>query len=143
MLVATQFSAHIKILRSDNGTEYTSHNMTNYLISNGILHQTSYVNTPQQNGVAERKNRDLLEKTRAIMIQMNVPKFFWSYGVLTATYLVNRLPSRVLDFKCPLEVLQEKRPDISHLKFFGCTYFMYISATHHEKLNPQIGRAHV
>lgn len=83
--------------------------MANYLTSNGIVHQTSCVDTPQQNGVAERKNRYLLEKTRAIMLQMNVPKCFWSYGVLTATYLVNRLPSRVLDFKCPLEVLQEKK----------------------------------
>lgn len=101
------------------------------------MHQTSYVNTPQQNGAAERKNRDLLEKTQAIMIQMNVPKSFWSYEVLTAAYLINRLPSRVLDFKFPLEVLQEKRPDISHLKICGCTYFVYISATHHDKLDPR------
>lgn len=109
IMISNQFFAHIKIFRTDNGTEYTSHNMTNYLTSNGIVHQTSCVDTPQQNGVAERKNRYLLEKTRAIMLQMNVPKCFWSYGVLTATYLVNRLPSRVLDFKCPLEVLQEKK----------------------------------
>jgi transposase InsO family protein len=104
-LVTTQFSAKIKIVRTDNGLEYMSHNMTNYLNSNGILHQTSCVSTPQQNGIAERKNHDLIDKTRAIMLQMNVPKSFWSYGVLTATHLINRLPSRVLDFKCPLEVL--------------------------------------
>ena len=85
--------------------------MENYLISNGIIHQTSCVNTPQQNGVAERKNRDLLEKTRAIMFQMNVPKKFWSYGILTATYIINRLPSQVLDFQCPLEILQGKIPN--------------------------------
>ena len=61
------------------------------------------------------------------MIQMNVPKSFCSYGVLTATYLMNRLPSRVLDFKCPIEVLQGKTPYLSHLKIFGCTYFVHIS----------------
>ena len=94
--------------------------MENYFLSNGIIHQTSYVNTPQQNGVAERKNRDLLEKTRAIMLQMHVPKKFWSYGILTATYIINRLPSQVLDFQCPLEILQGKPPNISHLKIFGC-----------------------
>ena len=137
-LVITHFSAHIKTLRTDNGTEYTSHNMKNYLISHGIVHQTSCVNTPQQNGVAERKNRDLLEKTRAIMMQMNVPKHFWSYGVLTATYLINRLPSRVLDFLCPLEVLQQKKPDLSHLKVFGCTCFVHLSATQRrDKLDPR------
>ncbi|WJZ94875.1 hypothetical protein VitviT2T_013699 [Vitis vinifera] len=137
-LVITHFSAHIKTLRTDNGTEYTSHNMKNYLISHGIVHQTSCVNTPQQNRVAERKNRDLLEKTRAIMMQMNVPKHFWSYGVLTATYLINRLPSRVLDFLCPLEVLQQKKPDLSHLKVFGCTCFVHLSATQRrDKLDPR------
>ena len=73
-MVATQFSTHIKILRYDNGIEYTSHDMTNYLISNSILHQTSCVKTPQQNRVAERKNCELLENTQAIMIQMNVSK---------------------------------------------------------------------
>jgi len=90
--ILNQYSAHIKILRSDNGTEYMSKDMSKYLHSNGIVHQTSCVGTPQQNGVSERKNRDLLEKTRAIMLQMNVPKHFWSYGILTAVYLVNRLP---------------------------------------------------
>ncbi|KAI5318217.1 hypothetical protein L3X38_037925 [Prunus dulcis] len=73
-LVMNHFSSQIHTLRSDNGTEYTSKNMTNYLSTHGIIHQTSCVGTPQQNGIAERKNRDLLENTRALMLQMNVPK---------------------------------------------------------------------
>ena len=111
--------------------------MENYLISNGIIHQTSCVNTPQQNGIAERKNRDLLEKTRAIMIQMHVPKQFWSYGVLTATYIINRLPSQVLDFQCPLEILQGKSPNISHLKIFGCQCFVHLHSNQRDKLDPR------
>nr|GFA40948.1 putative RNA-directed DNA polymerase [Tanacetum cinerariifolium] len=86
-------------------------------------------------GVAERKNCDLLKKARAIILQMNVPKRFWSYGVLTAAYLINRLPSRVLDSKCPLEVLQVKQSKISHLRVFGCTCFVHLSANHHDKLD--------
>jgi len=109
--------------------------MTHYLHSNGILHQTSYVGTPQQNGVSKRKNRDLLEKTRAIMLQMHVPKGFWSYGVLTAIYLINRLPSRVLDFKSPLEVLQVTSPKLAHLKVFGCSCFVYLPSTKRDKLD--------
>ena len=136
-LVTTQFSAKIKILRSDNGSEYMSHNMTNYLNSNGIMHQTSCVYTPQQNGLAERKNRDLMEKTCAIMLQMNVPKYLWSYGVLTATHLINLLPSRVLDFKCPLEVLQVKAQDMSHLKVFGCTCYVHLPQIQRDKLDPR------
>lgn len=140
MLVTAQFSTYIKIFQSDDGTEFTSHDMKNYLTSNGILHQTSCVNTPQQNGIVERKNRDLLGKTRAIMLQMNVPKHFWSYGVLTATYLINRLPSRVLDFQCPLEVLQVQKPNISHLKVFGCTCFVHLYANHRDKLDPHAAK---
>jgi len=84
-----------------------SKNMMQYLAFHGILHQSSCVGTPQQNGVAERKNKDLLEKTRALMMHMHVPKTFWSHGVLSAAYLINRLPSRILYFKSPLEVLQK------------------------------------
>ena len=140
MLVMTQFSARLKILRSDNGTEYMSQKMTQYLASYGILHQSSCVSTPQQNGVAERKNRDLLEKTRALMIEMHVPKNFWSHGVLSAAYIINRLPSRVLCFKSPLEVLQNKSPDISHLKVFGCTCFVHIQAPNRDKLDPRAAK---
>jgi len=135
LLAINQFSAPIEILRSDNDTEYMSKDMSKYLHFNEILHQTSCVGTPQQNRISERKNHDLLEKTRAIMLQMNVPKAFWSYGALTAAYLINRLPSRVLDFKSPLEVLQDKVSDISHLKVFGCTCFVHLLATHRDKLD--------
>jgi transposase InsO family protein len=75
-LIKNQFSSHLKTFRSDNGSEYMSKDMTHYLHSNGILHQSSYIGTPQQNGVSEWKNHDMLEKTRAIMLQMHVPKGF-------------------------------------------------------------------
>ncbi|KAK9911087.1 hypothetical protein M0R45_035010 [Rubus argutus] len=136
-LVHTQFSSSIHILRSDNGSEYMSNNMSQYLSTQGILHQTSCVGTPQQNGVAERKNRDLLEKTRALMFQMNVPKRFWSHGVLTATYIINRLPSSVLAFKSPLEVLKGRKIDLSHLKVFGCICFVHVQAHQRDKLDPR------
>lgn len=66
-LVINVFSAKLQTLRLDNGTEYMSNIMSQLLSSNGIIHQTSCVGTPQQNGVAERKNKDLLEKTRSIV----------------------------------------------------------------------------
>jgi len=71
------------------------------------------------------------------MLQMNVPKPFWSHRVLIATHLINRLPSRVLDFKSPLEVLQERQPDLTHLKVFGCTCYVHLLATLHDKLDPK------
>lgn len=98
-LIRTQFNTTIKVLRSDNGTEYVNHELKDYLGNLGIHHQTSCVYTPQQNGVAERKNRHLLDVARAIMFATNTPKIYWGEAILTATYLINRMPSRVLSFK--------------------------------------------
>ena len=92
---------------------------------------------PQQNGVAERKNCDILEKTRALMLQMNVPKRFWSQGVMAAVYIINRLPSRVLEFKSPLEVMKGRKIDLSHLRVFGCVCFVHIQSHHRDKLDPR------
>ncbi|RVW29262.1 Retrovirus-related Pol polyprotein from transposon TNT 1-94, partial [Vitis vinifera] len=65
-----------------------------FLAQEGIVHLSSCVDTPQQNGIAERKNKHLLEVARSLMFSMNVPKLFWGQAVLTAAYLINRMPSR-------------------------------------------------
>ncbi|KAL1203447.1 Retrovirus-related Pol polyprotein from transposon RE1 [Cardamine amara subsp. amara] len=76
--VLTQFGTKIKILRSDNGGEYTSNAFKEFVGKHGIIHQTSCAYTPQQNGVAERKNRHLMEVARAMMFDRSVPKTYWS-----------------------------------------------------------------
>ena len=134
-LVITQFQSTIQNLRTDNGTEFLSNNMSQYLSSHGIVHQTSYVGTPQQNGISKRKNRDLLEKTRALMLHMNTLKNFWSQAILIATYLINRLPSRVLEFKSPYETLKGRHITLSHLRVFGCMCFVHVQALHRDKLD--------
>src|SRR3954471_19279669 len=86
------------------GTEYTNKKFGAYLSSREFQHQTTCPDTPAQNGVAERKNMHLLEVARALMFQMNVPKYLWSDAVFTATHLINRMPSRVLGMKSPCQV---------------------------------------
>ena len=73
-MIQNQFQTKIQILRTDNGKEYFNSLLGNYLINEGIIHQSSCVETPQQNGVSERKNRHLLEVARSIMFSSNVPK---------------------------------------------------------------------
>jgi len=107
--IKNQFDAHVKIIRTDNGTEYVNNEFKSYLSAEGILHQTSCPDTPPQNGVAERKNRHLLEVARSLMYTMNVPKFLWSEAVMTATHLINRMPSKVLGMRTPCEVLFWKK----------------------------------
>jgi transposase InsO family protein len=87
--IQNRFNIGIQIIRTDNGTEYMNHEFGNFLSEKGILHQTSCPDTSPQNGVAERKNRHLLEVARSLMFTMNVPKFLWSEAVMTATYLIN------------------------------------------------------
>jgi hypothetical protein len=65
-----QFNLSVRTLRSDNAKEYFSDVFQHYMAQNGIIHQSSCVDTPSQNGVAERKNRHLLETTRALLFQM-------------------------------------------------------------------------
>lgn len=76
-----------------------------YLVDCGIDHHTACVGTPQQKGVAERKNRHLLEVTRSLLFGKNVLKTFWSEALLTTTYLINRMPFWVLNFNSPFAVL--------------------------------------
>ena len=71
-MILTQFHTRLKIIRSDNGGEYDSHKMKNFILEHGMLHQTTCPDTPQQNGVAERKSRTLLNISRALMFESHV-----------------------------------------------------------------------
>ncbi|KAG8473962.1 hypothetical protein CXB51_033910 [Gossypium anomalum] len=107
-MVRTQFNSNIHTLRTDNGREYFNSILSPYLSEQGIIHQSSCPDTPQQNGVSERKNRHLVAVARALMFTMGVPKYLWGEAVLTACYLINRLPSKVLNFQTPLHLYIEE-----------------------------------
>jgi hypothetical protein len=132
-MVSTQFAKQVHILHSDNGTEYINKEFVVYLSEQGMLHQTTCPGTPSQNGVAERKNRHLLEVARSLMFQMNVPKFLWSEAVMTAAYLINRMPSRILGMKSPTDLLFGKREFVIPPKVFGCVCFV-------QDLRPKVGK---
>lgn len=102
----------------------------------GILHQTTCPGTPEQNGIAERKNGHLLEVAHALMFTMNVPKTFWFDAVQTDVFLINRMPSRVLNYKSPIEVLSS----LASLfpippKVFGCVCYVHVDKSHQSKLD--------
>ncbi|CAN0913556.1 Retrovirus-related Pol polyprotein from transposon TNT 1-94, partial [Linum grandiflorum] len=142
-IVATQFQTQIKVLKTDNAHDYFNKTLGSFLQLHGIVHASSCVDTPQQNGIAERKNRHLLDVARSLMFTHNVPKHLWGEAVLTATYLINRMPSRVLDFKTPRRVLLDDFPHLSSFsadlppRVFGCTVFIHNSAPNRSKLDPR------
>ncbi|WZZ88611.1 hypothetical protein YC2023_117190 [Brassica napus] len=139
--VTNHYNAKIKILRSDNGGEYTSYAFKSHLSHHGILHQTSCPYTPQQNGVAERKNRHLMEVARSLMFQANVPKRFWSDAVATACYLINRIPTKVLKDQAPFEVLNKHKPSVDYLRVFGCLCYVLVPGELRNKLEARSTKA--
>ncbi|XP_071727474.1 uncharacterized protein [Rutidosis leptorrhynchoides] len=115
-LMLNQFEKRIKVIRSDNGTEFINNKMNCFITNKGIIHQTSYAFTPQQNGIAERKHRHLLNVARSLMFQGEIPLYLWSECILTATYLINRLSSSVFSGKCPYELVYGCKPAITPLE---------------------------
>ena len=91
----------------------------NFKSAQGILHQTTCPDTSPQNGVAERKNHHILEVARSLMYTMNVPKVLWSEVVMTAIYLINSTPSRLLGWKSLYEMLEELVNLLFHLRYLG------------------------
>ncbi|XP_071708446.1 uncharacterized protein [Rutidosis leptorrhynchoides] len=102
-ILENHFNAKVKILRSDNGTEFINNKMSDYTARKGIVHQTSCPYTPQQNDIVERKHRHLLNVARALMFQGGLPLNMWTECVLTACYLINMTPSSVFAGKTPYE----------------------------------------
>jgi len=85
----------------------------------GIRRRLTTTYTPQQNGVAERKNRTLIEAARCLLIQSGLPPSFWAEAISTANYVKNRCISRSTDGSTPYELWNGRLPVVKHLKTFG------------------------
>ena len=110
----------LKTLRTDNGGEYTSTEFEGYLRSEEIRHELTIPKTPEQNGVAERMNRTLIETVRSMLADAKLPHKFWSKALATAVYLRNRSPTTAVERMTPFEAWNGEKPDVDHLRTFGC-----------------------
>ena len=122
-LVEVQTGRKVKKLRKYNGLEFVNKEFENFCSQEGILRHKTVRYTLQQNGLAERMNKTVLERVKCMLISANLPKSFWGEAVNTAVYLINRCPSAALEFKVPEEVWCGVPPDYSNLKVFGCVAY--------------------
>ena len=134
-MVERESGHRLKTLRTDNGGEYTSTEFKEYLEAEGVRHELTIPKTPEQNGVAERMNRTLVEAVRSMLIGAKLPKKFWAESLSTAVYLRNRSPSKAVVDMTPFEAWNDYKPDVSHLRVFGCTVYAHIEKDERFKLD--------
>jgi len=127
----------IKYLQSDNGTVYRNKLFDEFLKSNGIGRRLTVTYTPEQNGVAERRNRTLVQTARCLLMQSNLPRAFWAEAVNTANYIRNRCPSSSLDGRTAFELWNGYVPDVSHFKEFGSQVYTLVRSPNKEKFEPR------
>jgi transposase InsO family protein len=127
----------ILTLRSDNGGKYLSKQFGDYCQQEDISRQLTAPHTPSQNGVSERKNRTILERTRSMLIEGNVPTYLWAKAAKTAVYIMNKSPTRANLGLTPKEVFYNRKPNLQHLHIFGCLVYVHLDKSHRNKLQPR------
>ncbi|GKC61035.1 putative ribonuclease H-like domain-containing protein [Tanacetum coccineum] len=110
----------VKVIRCDNGTEFKNKVMNQFCEMKGIKREFSVARTPQQNGVAERKNRTLIEAARTMLADSKLPTTFWAEAVNTACYVQNRVLVIKPHNKTPYELFLGRKPALSFMRPFGC-----------------------
>jgi hypothetical protein len=128
----------VKTLRTDGGGEYLSQPMAEYLADAGILHQTTCPNSSQQNGVAERFFRTLLDRVRCMLAEAGMAWGWWAEAARMAVYIYNRVPhSHLPDSSSPLSVWLDKPISVQDIRIFGSTCYAIDTSKHRKKSSPR------
>ncbi|GJX78573.1 putative ribonuclease H-like domain-containing protein [Tanacetum coccineum] len=118
--IENQINHRVKIIRCDNGTEFKNKKMNQFCEMKGIKREFSVSRTPQQNRVAERKNKTLIEAARTMLADSMLPTTFWAEAVNTACYVQNRVLVIKLHNKTPYKLFLGRKPALSFMRPFGC-----------------------
>ena len=130
-----QTSLFVKCLRIDRGGEFISNEFNEFCKHNGIKRQMTTAYTPQQNGIAERKNRTVMNMVRSMLSDKNIPKTFWAEAVNWAVYVLNRCPTLAVRDVTPEEAWSEMKPSVDHFRVFGCIAHVHIPEERRTKLD--------
>ncbi|RVW72857.1 Retrovirus-related Pol polyprotein from transposon TNT 1-94 [Vitis vinifera] len=143
--VEKQYGKQIKIVRLDRGGEYYGRYLEDgqspgpfakFLQEHGIVAQYTMPGSPDQNGVAERRNRTLLDMVRSMLSSSKLPKFLWTESLKTSVYILNRVPTKAVP-KTPFELLKCWKPSLRHMRVWGCSSEVRIYNPQEKKLDPR------
>jgi transposase InsO family protein len=126
----------IKVLRSDNGGEYTSRDFSDFYIETGIKREYIVPYNPQQNGVAERKKRSIFEETKAMIHDQNLPMILCAEASMTVVYVHNRSHHKILKNMTLKESFTKVKPKVGHFRIFGCPVYFHVPKEKRTKLDP-------
>jgi transposase InsO family protein len=128
----------VKCFREDKGGEYMSNEFDAYLKECGIARQHSVRNRPQQNGVAERTNRTLGERITALLSEANLSKAFWAECLSALVHVLDRCPTTAVKGSTPYEKWFGRKPDVGHLRVWGCLAYVHIQKDKRSKFEPHM-----
>lgn len=135
LMVENEARMKIGCLRSDRGGEFTSKEFNDFCALNGIKRQITAAFTSQQDGVAERKNRTIMDMVRCLLLEKGVPKRFWGEAASWTTHILNRCPTAAINYKTPQECWTGLKPSVEHFKIFGCVGYAHVPSQKHIKLD--------
>ena len=118
--VENEIGNRLKKFRTNGGGEFISNEFDDFCKGKGIKRQLTTAHTPQQNGVAERRNRTIMEMARCMLKGKGLPNQFWAEAVNTAVYILNRSYTKALKGQTPHEAYSGKKPFVSHFRTLGC-----------------------
>ena len=133
--VEVQTGKRVETLRSDGGGEYGSKAFKAYLESKGIRHEKTNAYTLQENGVAERMNRTLVESACAMLHDTGLPNSYWADAIEYAAHIRNTVPTCALSGSTPYEAWSRNSPDVSRFRIFGCKAFVHVPDEKRRKLD--------
>ncbi|KAJ3489457.1 hypothetical protein NLJ89_g11528 [Agrocybe chaxingu] len=133
-----QLGCKIKSMQDDKGGEYMSTAFIKFTDDCGIFRRHTTRNRPQMNGVAERANRTISDDVTAMITESRLPPSFWSYCLAAHVHVWNRLPTAPLPHTTPFEAWHKKKPDVSHLRVWGCTAYVYVQKDQRKSLQPHM-----
>jgi transposase InsO family protein len=133
-LMENQTGKNIKVLRSDNGGEYTSNDFNDFCREAGIKKEKTVPYNPQQNGVAKRKNQSIVGASIAMIHDQDLPIFLWAKACNMAMYVQNMSPHKVLEDETLEEAFFGMKSEIGHFRIFGCPVYIHVLAEKRTKL---------